>query len=104
MTPHTNILLDVAGSSTPAAGNWFNTWPNDPRTHNIIDVVLSAGTATWNIEGRNGPDDEAVVLDTQSVSSGVLVAKFKQHRINVTAAAGATIYATIDRPAKDSGV
>lgn len=94
--------MSVTGSG-PVTGHWFQVWPDDPREHTLIDIVLSAGTATWVIEGRNGPLDAAVQIATGSATASTVANRFSQIRIRLSAAAAATLLATIDRPAKDTG-
>lgn len=103
MIPLTQQIADVAGVNGAQAGHWFQVWPVDERTHHIISSVLSVGTGTWNIEGRNSPDDSPTVIDTLSASAGKLYAKFKQIRVNITAAAGLSLLVTVDKPARDAG-
>lgn len=98
MTQLTHTLFSCSLSSSATQGGWFQTRP-DAREHTLIDIALSAGTATILIEGRNTPADTAVTVATVSASGATLAVRYPQMRIHVTAASGATIRASIDRPA-----
>lgn len=88
-------LYSATGLNAPVAGGWFSV-TRDERTHLPIVVSLTAGTATVQIEGRNLPTDTAVVLDTLSASGGRVVGRFAQMRVNITAAAGASVSVSVD--------
>lgn len=95
-TPASDVLLSVSGQTGAVVGSWYQL--NDfRRTHFPISVTLSAGTATITIEGRNGPNDAPVTLASFSGTDQVLVQASSQVRVNVTAAAGATIQVTTDK-------
>lgn len=97
-------ILTKTGQTGAVAGNWFAI--KNPRhlTHLPLSIAITAGTATVVIEGRlkNG-SVTPVTLDSTTASKGFMIAAFNEIRINVTAAAGATITARIADAANDVG-
>jgi hypothetical protein len=63
-------LLDVAGQGAPsmAIGLKYLRSGSAERVQSSLTFVVSmtAGTGTWVLEGRNGPNDVGVQLDTGS--------------------------------------
>lgn len=97
MTPQTKTFLSTTLQTGAVDGSWMQV-PRDARENIPVSISLSAGTATWAIQGRNSPDDAAQELATGSASDAVSCQRFSQMRVVLSAAAGATLEATGDRP------
>lgn len=97
MTPQTKIFLSVTAQDGAVTGDWFAV-PRTDRTHIPVAISLKAGTATWLIEGRNGPDDEALQLATGEADEAVSVVRMTQMRVRLSAASGAELVAQGDMP------
>lgn len=98
MTQKTPILYTAAALGAPATSSIYRNPELEPRTHIPVQVTISAGTATVNVEGRVGPGEAWVILGTLSATDILLVPANLELRANVTAAAGATIRVVTDRP------
>lgn len=97
MIPQTNIFLSVTGQSGAIDGDWFQVRRTD-RTHIPLAISLKAGTATWVVQGRNGPDDDPIELDTGSADEAISVIRMAQMRVILSAASGATVVVSGDLP------
>ena len=96
----TTTFLSIADSDGAVAGEWFEV-PRNDRTHIPLSLSLQAGTVTWEIHGRNSPDDDAVILDSGSTDDAVSVLRMNQMRVALTASSGATFRATGDMPMRE---
>lgn len=97
MTPQTNTFLSVTSQTGAVDGDWFSVRPSQ-RTHIPIAISVTAGTATWTIQGRNSPNDEAVVIATGSATDAVSALRMAQMRVSLSDASGADVEATGDQP------
>jgi hypothetical protein len=107
MTPQTNLLMNVSAQTGPLTGEWFNTsrfYGGDRANGDIeLDVSLPTGTATILIEGSNDPtNDTAVQLASVSATGATNVKRFAFIRVNLSAASGATVRVTTDKPVKQA--
>lgn len=97
---YSDTLMAVTGQTGALTGNWFTVAPGDGKTLLSVVVSVAAGTATFFIEGRNGPNDAAVSLGTASASGAYNVIRTKQVRLRLSAASGATVRATVGEPVR----
>lgn len=82
------VLLRLTDQATPSDGEWFQVL--DPASKKILGQITMADTGTVTIEGRMGPDHEAVELaSTTDADWSVLINSFPQMRARLTAV-GAT--------------
>jgi hypothetical protein len=86
----------VTGAQT---GTTYNVDPpsNGPSDQLEYSIQLTAGTATWVLEGQNSPNDAFVQIDTGSASKTALCGTYRIIRIRLTAATGATLRASVNR-------
>lgn len=98
MTPDTEVLYAVAGLAAPATSSIYKHRVTHERTHEPVQVSIAAGTATISIEGRTGPNEPWIALATVSASDIILVPTGLELRVNVTAAAAASIRVVASRP------
>jgi hypothetical protein len=99
MARFTNVLMSVTGQSGALTGATYNMYTQDDGFCEA-GINITAGTATVVIEGRNGPNDQWVVLDTQSATSRTSFVRPPQVRARLTAAAGATVLVTTSEPVR----
>ena len=92
----TDTLLSVVGQGAPVAGQWLQV-KRDGRTHIPINISITAGTATFVIEGRNNQNDTPVTLATGTAGDELMVQGAGQIRARLSAAAGATVLVTTDK-------
>ena len=84
-----NDLLNVVTVTGAQDPGWFAA-PIDNRAQIPFVFSLTAGTATYILEGRNTPNDTPVQLATGSASAKALVEKFMQFKCRLSAATGAS--------------
>ena len=89
--------MAVTGQTGALTGAWFNV-PRDARTRIPVIISLQAGTATFFLEGRNDPSDDAISLGTGSADAVIEAVRCAQMRLRLSAATGATIRASTDIP------
>lgn len=87
-------LLNVAGAAAPVDPGWF-ALQQDDRAQVPFIFSLTAGTATFFLEGRNSPNDAAITLLTGSAAVKALVEKTVYMKCRLSAAAGATAIGSI---------
>src|SRR6266566_4213015 len=99
-----NNLLIGTGLNGAVTPNWF-ALPNTAESpHQIaFNFSLTAGTATFFLEGRNSPSDAAVQLATGSASAKALVERFNQMRCRLSASAGASVVGSLPTIQVDAG-
>lgn len=87
-------LLDVVGQGAAVDGDWWEVLhggSSERARQNIQYVVsMTAGTGTWVLEGRNGPNDPVTQIDTGTAAKTGTCARMKQFRFRWTAASGLT--------------
>ena len=89
------LFSSAAGAQT---GTTYNV---DPSSCGVRDqlgyvIAITAGTATWVLEGRNDPNDTFVQVATGSASASGLTPAFRQLRVRLTAATGGTVRASVN--------
>jgi hypothetical protein len=87
-------LLNKAAQTGAFVGDWFQV-DHDGRAQIPVAVSLKAGTATIVLEGRNSGNDTPVVIDSRAASGGYLANTYRQLRVNLTAATGATVVVSV---------
>lgn len=85
-------LIALTSQTGAIDGAWMTVPDAEKRTHIPVVYSLASGTATWTLEGRNNEGDTPVEVDADVSASGAeLVVCFKQFRVTVSAASGATL-------------
>ena len=97
----TQTLSAHTGLSTTPTEHWFET--RQSHMYVPISISITAGSATLVIEGRNTPNDAAVVLTTVSATDAQLVQRMNQMRVRYTSASGATVQVSSGLPCIDTG-
>lgn len=88
------VIINKTGQNGAFVGDWFQI-PLHSSVQTPVVVSIKAGTATVALEGRNVADDTPVVVDSRSASGGYLANSYRQLRVNITAAAGATVVVSV---------
>jgi hypothetical protein len=97
MLARKNILMSVVGQNGVLTGETFCMPLEGLRSTIPFAIELTAGTATFFLEGSN----DAVTwntVSTGSASAQVQGNHFVFYRVRLTAATGATFKVTTDRP------
>jgi hypothetical protein len=100
MNPQTNTFLSIEGNDGVLAGEWYAV-PHNGRDTITIAISLQGGTATWHVDGRNSPLDDALELDTGSADEAISVPRFAQMRVRLSASSGADFTATGSTPMRE---
>lgn len=100
MNTLTETLMNVTGQTGVLTGSWFNTAPfHSAQTHVPINVAIIAGTATVVVEGVNDTiNGTPIAINTLSASDAFLTQRFKYLRARLSAATGAQVVVTSDKP------
>jgi hypothetical protein len=98
-------LLDVVGQGVAVDGDWFellSSGSSERRLSNVqFNVSMPAGTGTWVLEGRNGPNDSPIQLDTGTAAKTASYPRMAQMRFRWTAATGLTARGSVNAVLKD---
>ena len=99
MIQDTEVLYSAAGvSGAQARSSIYRFRAQHERTHESVQVSLTVGTGSINLEGRVSANDPWVVLSTLTSSDIVLVPAGLELSVNVTAATGLTARVAGVRP------
>jgi hypothetical protein len=100
MTPQTNQIYSIAAQTGVNTGSEYGLQMFRQRDQITVNVSISAGTATYVIEGRNSPNDAWTQLATGSASAAANVVRTSRIRCRLSAATGATVIVSLGEMAK----
>lgn len=94
MIPHTDRLFTATNLTGGATGAEFALNTARDVTHVPVVASFTAGTGTLQLEGRNGPLDDWIVLDTFSADKALVAVRMNRYRV-ITSVNGSTLSATV---------
>lgn len=94
MIPHTDRLFTASNLTGGATGAEFALNTARDLTHVPVVASFTGGTGTLQLEGRNGPLDDWVAVDTFTADKTILAVRMNRYRV-ITTVNGSTLSATI---------